>query len=64
MLVGLQITPRLCWKTNHLPFNTITEGFRENFNKLCFIELSQNILRVAVVISLVKKVANVQNFLN
>ena len=50
MLVGLQITSRLCYKQ-------ITKGLREKFNTLCFIELSQNLFSV-------KKVANVQNFLN
>ena len=43
MLVGLQITSRLCYKQ-------VTEGLREKFNKLCFKELSHNI-------SSVKKVA-------
>ena len=50
MLVGQQITSRLCCKQ-------ITEGLREKFNKLFFMELSQNLFSV-------KKVADVQNFLN
>ena len=51
MLVGMQITSRLCCKQ-------ITEDLREKFNnsiKLCFIELSQNFLLLIVAI---------QNFLN
>ena len=48
MLVGMQITSRLCCKQ-------ITEDLREKFNKLCFIELSQNLLLLVVAI---------QNFLN
>ena len=50
MLVGLKIRSRLCCKQ-------IAEGLREKFNKLCFIGLSQNLFTV-------KKVSNVQNFLN
>ena len=48
MLVGLQIAPRVYCKTNHWPYNTNTEGLIENFNKLCFKELPQNILRLVV----------------
>ena len=41
MLVGLKNTSRLCCKQ-------IAEGLREKFKTLCFIELSQNLLQLAV----------------
>ena len=41
-----------------------TKGLRENFQELCFIKSSQNIFKLVLAIFSVKKVANVQNFLN
>ena len=42
-------------KINYWPSNTNTEGLRENCDKLCFSELPQNFLRLAVAIFLIKK---------
>ena len=48
MLVGLQITPRLCCKTNYWTYNTDNNSLRENLNKLCFIKMSKKLLLMAL----------------
>ena len=40
--VGRSVNYKSMLQTNYLPYNTNAKGLRENFKKLCFIELSQN----------------------